>query len=73
MAFHGFPLGCGAREMDGYVPAKMKRKDLEEVYDEFSEFSLSSPVRKIRRLVREHLALSLSLYLSTLLLLFIVS
>ncbi|CAA6671177.1 unnamed protein product [Spirodela intermedia] len=39
--------------MDGYVPAKMKRKDLEEVYDEFSEFSLSSPARKIRRLDTE--------------------
>ncbi|XP_074586136.1 uncharacterized protein LOC141841842 [Curcuma longa] len=28
----------------------MKRKDLEEVYDEFMDFSLSSPARKIRRL-----------------------
>ncbi|CAN4097455.1 unnamed protein product [Withania somnifera] len=28
----------------------MKRKDLEDVYDEFSDFSLSSPARKIRRL-----------------------
>lgn len=30
---------------------KMKRKDLEEACDEFMEFSLSSPARKIRRLV----------------------
>ncbi|XP_074565462.1 uncharacterized protein LOC141821962 [Curcuma longa] len=29
---------------------KMKRKDLEEACDEFMEFSLSSPARKIRRL-----------------------
>ncbi|KAL5974198.1 hypothetical protein ACLOJK_030861 [Asimina triloba] len=29
---------------------KMKRKELEEVYDEFSDFSLASPARKIRRL-----------------------
>ncbi|KAG6474269.1 uncharacterized protein LOC122028063 [Zingiber officinale] len=29
---------------------KLKRKDLEEVYDDFAEFSLSSPSRKIRRL-----------------------
>ncbi|GFS43745.1 hypothetical protein Acr_00g0086680 [Actinidia rufa] len=32
---------------------KMKRKDLEEVNDEFSQFSLSSPARKIRRLDAE--------------------
>ncbi|XP_020243098.1 uncharacterized protein LOC109821294 [Asparagus officinalis] len=32
---------------------KTKRKDLEEVYDEFSEFSLNSPARKIRRLDAE--------------------
>lgn len=31
---------------------KMKRKDIEEVNDDFSDFSLSSPARKIRRLVR---------------------
>ncbi|KAK1275669.1 hypothetical protein QJS04_geneDACA004142 [Acorus gramineus] len=31
-------------------PVKMKRRDLDEVNDEFSEFSLSSPARKIRRL-----------------------
>ncbi|CAN4096627.1 unnamed protein product [Withania somnifera] len=31
----------------------MKRKDLEDVYDEFSDFSLSSPARKIRRLDAE--------------------
>ena len=30
---------------------KMKRKELEEVSDDFSDFSLSSPARKIRRLV----------------------
>ncbi|KAJ4958558.1 hypothetical protein NE237_025669 [Protea cynaroides] len=39
--------------MTGYSSMKMKRKDLEEVYDEFSEFSLSSPARKIRRLDAE--------------------
>ncbi|KAK1269586.1 hypothetical protein QJS04_geneDACA013993 [Acorus gramineus] len=38
--------------MEGFLPApaKMKRKDLEEMHDEFSEFSLTSPARKIRRL-----------------------
>ncbi|XP_058068426.1 uncharacterized protein LOC131217506 [Magnolia sinica] len=36
--------------MAGFLSMKMKRKDLEDVYDEFSEFSLSSPARKIRRL-----------------------
>ncbi|XP_049405865.1 uncharacterized protein LOC125869335 [Solanum stenotomum] len=36
--------------MEPYNTLKMKRKDLEDVYDEFSEFSLSSPARKIRRL-----------------------
>lgn len=30
---------------------KMKRKDLDQINDEFSDFSLSSPARKIRRLV----------------------
>lgn len=30
---------------------KMKRKDLDQFNDEFSDFSLSSPARKIRRLV----------------------
>ncbi|XP_038880770.1 uncharacterized protein LOC120072359 [Benincasa hispida] len=29
---------------------KMKRKDLDQINDEFSDFSLSSPARKIRRL-----------------------
>ncbi|XP_059315693.1 uncharacterized protein LOC132066389 [Lycium ferocissimum] len=37
--------------MDAYYPMKMKRKDLDDVYDEFSDFSLSSPARKIRRLI----------------------
>lgn len=37
--------------MAGFGLMKTKRKDLEEVYDEFSEFSLNSPARKIRRLV----------------------
>lgn len=32
---------------------KMKRKDIEEVNDDFSDFSLSSPARKIRRLDAE--------------------
>ncbi|KAG5564944.1 hypothetical protein RHGRI_000972 [Rhododendron griersonianum] len=36
--------------MAGYASMKMKRKDLEEVNDDFSDFSLSSPARKIRRL-----------------------
>jgi hypothetical protein len=36
------------------ITKKMKRKDLEldEFSDEFSDFSLSSPARKIRPLVR---------------------
>ncbi|KAL0337148.1 UNVERIFIED_CONTAM: hypothetical protein Scaly_1989900 [Sesamum calycinum] len=38
--------------MEGYLPLKLKRKDLEDVNDDFSDFSLSSPARKIRRLVR---------------------
>ncbi|KAL8509699.1 hypothetical protein ACS0TY_016785 [Phlomoides rotata] len=36
--------------MDSYFPSKLKRKDLENVNDDFSDFSLSSPARKIRRL-----------------------
>ncbi|XP_030549569.1 uncharacterized protein LOC115754628 [Rhodamnia argentea] len=32
---------------------KMKRKDLDQVNDDFSDFSLSSPARKIRRLDAE--------------------
>ncbi|GMH17952.1 hypothetical protein Nepgr_019793 [Nepenthes gracilis] len=36
--------------MAGHLSKKMKRKDLDEVSDEFSDFSLSSPARKIRRL-----------------------
>ncbi|KAF8392781.1 hypothetical protein HHK36_021018 [Tetracentron sinense] len=39
--------------MAGHLSMKMKRKDLEEVYDEFSDFSLFSPARKIRRLDAE--------------------
>lgn len=39
--------------MAGFLSVKMKRKDLEEVNDDFSEFSLSSPARKIRRLDAE--------------------
>ncbi|KAK3022340.1 hypothetical protein RJ639_047045 [Escallonia herrerae] len=40
--------------MEGYAaPLKMKRKEIEEVNDEFSDFSLSSPARKIRRLDAE--------------------
>ncbi|XP_077222916.1 uncharacterized protein LOC143856547 [Tasmannia lanceolata] len=39
--------------MTGFLSVKMKRKDLEDVYDEFSDFSLSSPARKIRRLDAE--------------------
>lgn len=37
--------------MAGLWHGKLKRRDLEEVYDDFAEFSLSSPARKIRRLV----------------------
>lgn len=39
--------------MAGYdcLPMKMKRKEIDRVNDEFSDFSLSSPARKIRRLV----------------------
>ncbi|XP_023740497.1 uncharacterized protein LOC111888567 [Lactuca sativa] len=36
--------------MEGYLPVKLKRKDLDEVNDDFCDFSLSSPARKIRRL-----------------------
>ncbi|KFK39916.1 hypothetical protein AALP_AA3G305700 [Arabis alpina] len=38
--------------MAGYdcLPMKMKRKDFDRVNDDFSDFSLSSPARKIRRL-----------------------
>ncbi|KAJ7973700.1 DBH-like monooxygenase [Quillaja saponaria] len=41
--------------MAGYVTGKMKmkRKGLDEVSDDFSDFSLSSPARKIRRLDAE--------------------
>lgn len=39
--------------MDGFFLTKTKRKDLDDVYDEFSEFSLNSPARKIRRLDAE--------------------
>ncbi|PSR85216.1 NAC domain-containing protein [Actinidia chinensis var. chinensis] len=39
--------------MSGYLSMKMKRKDFEEVNDDFSDFSLSSPARKIRRLDAE--------------------
>ncbi|PIN18166.1 hypothetical protein CDL12_09163 [Handroanthus impetiginosus] len=39
--------------MDDYFPLKLKRKDLEDVNDDFSDFSLSSPARKIRRLDAE--------------------
>ncbi|KAJ9130712.1 hypothetical protein P3X46_034159 [Hevea brasiliensis] len=38
----------------GYFPSiKMKRKELDDVSDDFSDFSLSSPARKIRRLDAE--------------------
>lgn len=36
----------------GFLPMKLKRKDLDQVNDDFSDFSLSSPARKIRRLVQ---------------------
>ncbi|XP_057980554.1 uncharacterized protein LOC131166222 [Malania oleifera] len=36
--------------MAGFFSMKMKRKELDEVNDDFSDFSLSSPARKIRRL-----------------------
>lgn len=39
--------------MASYLSLKMKRKELEEVNDDFSDFSLSSPARKIRRLDAE--------------------
>ncbi|CAK9170668.1 unnamed protein product [Ilex paraguariensis] len=39
--------------MKGFLPLKLKRKDLEEINDDFSDFSLSSPARKIRRLDAE--------------------
>ncbi|WOL19782.1 hypothetical protein Cni_G28584 [Canna indica] len=47
-------LGLGERRrMAGFWHGKLKRKELEEVYDDFAEFSLSSPARKIRRLDAE--------------------
>ncbi|KZV49014.1 hypothetical protein F511_09610 [Dorcoceras hygrometricum] len=39
--------------MEGFLPLKVKRKDLEDVTDDFSDFSLCSPARKIRRLDAE--------------------
>ncbi|GAA0164807.1 oxygenase [Lithospermum erythrorhizon] len=40
--------------MEGYyIQSKMKRKDFEQVNDDFSDFSISSPARKIRRLDAE--------------------
>ncbi|KAG8386752.1 hypothetical protein BUALT_Bualt03G0181700 [Buddleja alternifolia] len=39
--------------MENYLLMKLKRKDLEDVNDDFSNFSLSSPVRKILRLDSE--------------------
>lgn len=41
--------------MDGFLnmKRKMKRKDLDQVNDDFYDFSLSSPARKIRRLDAE--------------------
>ncbi|GFQ03001.1 hypothetical protein PHJA_002443900 [Phtheirospermum japonicum] len=36
--------------MEDYRSLKLKRKDLEDVNDDFSDFSLCSPARKIRRL-----------------------
>lgn len=50
-------------KMDGYYPLKMKRKDLEQVSDEFSDFSLSAPARKIRRLVILNSIIVVSVYL----------
>lgn len=46
--------------MKPYYTLKMKRKDLEDVNDEFSDFSLSSPARKIRRLVKLEILLFLT-------------
>ncbi|KNA24133.1 hypothetical protein SOVF_018710 [Spinacia oleracea] len=39
--------------MEDFTGFKLKRKDLEDVNDDFSDFSLSSPARKIRRLDAE--------------------
>ncbi|KAF8364841.1 hypothetical protein HHK36_013474 [Tetracentron sinense] len=39
--------------MAGYMSVKMKRKDMDDMSDDFSDFSLSSPARKIRRLGTE--------------------
>ncbi|XP_009804133.1 uncharacterized protein LOC107810239 [Nicotiana tabacum] len=36
--------------MENYYTLKMARKDFEYVYDDFNDFSLSSPATKIRRL-----------------------
>lgn len=44
---------CQKKNMAGYdcVPTRMKRKEIDRVNDDFSDFSLSSPASKIRRLV----------------------
>ena len=55
-ALYGFSAataGGGGGVVAGLAPGKGKRKDLDEVRDEFAEFSLFSPARKIRRLVAE--------------------
>lgn len=39
--------------MARFVPGKMKRKGLDEVYDDFSDLSLCAPATKIRRLDAE--------------------
>lgn len=39
--------------MNRFSSNKMKRKELDEAYDEFFEFSLNSPAQKIRRLDAE--------------------
>ncbi|XP_051114338.1 uncharacterized protein LOC127239976 isoform X2 [Andrographis paniculata] len=36
--------------MEDYFPSRLKRKGLEDVTDDFSDFPLTSPARKIRRL-----------------------
>lgn len=36
--------------MSGIAPARLKRKEIDGAYDEFTDFTLSSPATKIRRL-----------------------
>lgn len=49
--FSFFCINSGEKFFCFTMKMKMKRKDLDQINDDFSDFSLSSPARKIRRLV----------------------